>query len=605
MTLEQEVEIIYRYIVQNYTMKEVGAQLGWEEWEISDTVRGYGFNEDHATRKGPGKDKGRYAPGKPSCHGVRVDRNLIADYLQCADEYNWKFEHYIADVAQNMAESRKQQQLREQQQRQMAQQREQERRQAEQNARIERERRQREAQEQQRRQVEQQRLQAEQERLRKAQEQKNISEYRRLVDIGRKALVDRQLQKALDSFYDARRYFDGVELCILIAEVLATCSTPEQHYKTIMTEIRDYENYLYKKGKHLAPQHNLWLARAYFEDGQKSNAIYRYSVSASKYYDEKNYKMADAIYKESYEKTGTYTNGTNDGYFKMAFARSEIENIGKDDHLFCIDAYDECIRNNGSIGIALGNQGWHYNQLGEYKKAIDVCERAIIFANKNPYVFHNLFEAYTSLKQYGDAYKVLERMEREKIEYGPWKKAECIYQGMLFGENSYEEAERLYKKQLAQGEHLFSYCRLLYVCQDDVQAVIYGLKYADKIKNTCGVTNEFAAKLLERAEKTGSVYQIDRALEYNPEQKRKRQQEKLEQQRIQREKQLAEQKRIEDEKRIAEAKRQKEEQQRRLEQEKRQREEQERRIAEEKRRLEELARQKRLKEEQELLLMLF
>lgn len=540
MTLNQEVEIIYRYIVQNYTMKEVAAQLGWEEMDVSETVRGYGFNEDHATRKGPGKDKGRYARGKPACRGVNVTREIIADYLNCADEYNWKFEHYIADIVQDMIDSRNRQQQMEQldrqqsqreaeYQRQQAAAREQQRRQAEQNARMERERREREAYAEQQRQ-------RELERQRQELEKRNKDQYLRLVDMGKKALRDNRLQIALDSFYDARKLFDSAELYSLIAEVLAKSGNADTHCQSIIRELREYEYSIGMQGQKLSGEQNLWFARAYVADGQKSNAAYRYSLAAEQEYNNKNYVGADSIYKENYQKTGIYTNAGTNKFFKLAYSRSCITNMTAEDHRFCIAAYKESTAQKEScMGTALGNMAWHYINLGENQKAVQQCKLAMNFANREPYVFNNLFDAYTKLGEYENAYSLFDDMDRYGISYPVWKKAECIYRGNLFGDESRAKAEYLYKQQVGKDMHLHSLYMLLYVCESDTVACEYGRKFLDReLKNT-EKYKDAADKMLRRARRSGNEYYIGIALEYNPAEKARVERQKQEMERIERE----------------------------------------------------------------------
>ena len=599
MTLKQEVEIIYRYIVQNYTMKEVGAQLGWEEWQISDVVCGYGYNEDHATRRGPGKDKGRYAKGKPACHGVTVTRELIAEYLQCADEYNWKFEYFIKDVAQDMAQSRQQHQQQEQQRRQQEQQREQQRRLAEQNARQERERREREAREQQIRQQEYERQQ-------KEQEKRNTSEYYRLTDMGKKALKEGRLKQALDSFYAARNLFDAIELYGLIAETLAQTGNAHEHCQTIIRELREYENYIRRNGKQLTVQQQLWFARAYAAAGQNSNGAYRYSLAAELEYNNKNYVVADSIYKESYKKTGIFTNAGKDKFFMLAYSRSCISDMSRDDHLFCLDAYMESRRNNEApLSTTLGNMAWHHIQIGDNKQAVSECESAIVFGNNEPYVYHNLVKAYMNLMQFDKAYKTIEKMEKLKISYQPWIKAECIYRGNLFGDESWSKAEALYKNQLDfYGFHSESCYKLICGCKLDYDACEYGQRFMTDGQKDTPMYKQAARAFLERARKSGIQHYINIALDYNPDEKAWIEKQKAQEQ----QRRLEEERRKEEQQRqLEEEKRRKEEQQRQLEEERRRREEQ-RRLDEEKRRKEQEQLQLELankKAEQEMLMLLF
>ncbi len=609
MTLNQEVEIIYLYIVEGLSMEKAGEATGWETSVVSQTVRDYGFNDDAHQRSGwqSGKDRGRYGRGKSAARGVNVTRQLIKDFLQCADEWEWDFEWYISEIAKDIAEQNRSWQQ-QQQQRAAQQQRErQQRLQAEQNARQERERREREAREQQIRQQEY-------ERQKKEQQKKNTNEYYRLVDIGKKALKENRLQQALDSFYDARKLFDAVELYALIAEVLAKSGNADTHCQSIVRELREYENCIKRDNKALTEEQLLWYARALACAGQLSSAATRYSMAAHIEYDNKNYVMADAIFKESYNKTGIFTNWGTDKFFKLAYSRSCIDNMTPDDHRFCIDAYIESSREKeGPFSISIGNKAWHYLQLGENQKAASEGESAIVFGNNEPYVYHNLVEAYMNLMQFDKAYKTFEKMEKLKISYQPWKKAECIYRGNLLGDESWSKAEALYKNQLAfHGFHSHSCYRLICGCKSDYDACEYGQRFMTNGQEGTQMYKQAASAFLERARKSGIQHYINIALDYNPDEKAWVEKQKAqEKQRIEQlERQRLEKERLEreEQRRIEQEKRQQEEEQRRLEEEKRRKEEEQRRLEEEKRRKEEEQRQMKLakqKAEEEMLMLLF
>ena len=345
MTLNQEVEIIYLYIVEGLSMEKVGEATGWETSAVSQTVRDYGFNDDAHQRSGwqSGKDRGRYGRGKAAARGVNVNRQIIRDFLQCADEWEWDFEWYISEIAQDLAEQNRSYQLQQQQRAAQQQWEQQQRIQAEQNARIERERREREMREQQQRQ-------REQEQRQKEQEQKNITEYYRLLDAGKAALKANKNQQALDTFYKARELFDAAELNILVAEILATASNADVHCKSIIRELSSYERYLSSNKQALNIEQLLWYARALVADNQSSGAINRYAMAANIAYTNKDYIQADTIYKECYSKTGYYCSDNPDHAFDVAYARSCVQNITADDHRFCIDMYKIALR---------GKINWH------------------------------------------------------------------------------------------------------------------------------------------------------------------------------------------------------------------------------------------------------
>lgn len=504
MTLNQEAEIIYLYIVENLSMDKVADRTGWDMKTVSETVRGYGFNDDYAVRtEWAGKDKGRYKRGSAACRGVTVTRQLIKEYLEYADEWEWHFDWFIADVAQDMADQR-------QQQRQM----QEAQRQAEQNARAERERMEREARERARRQEEYERQQ-------KEQEKKNTNEYYRLLDIGKKALKENRLQEALDTFYAARALFDAVELYGLIARVLAISLNADAHCKSIIRELREYETCLQKQNKKLSVEELLWLSRALSADNQPLSAATRYSMAAQAEYDKKNYVAADQIYRESYAKTGIYTNWGPDKFFKLAYARSCTDNMTREDHLFCLDAYTESIQNSeNSLAYSLGNMAWHYIKLGNYKEAASHSERSMVFGNEEAYVYRNLVDAYLQLGQYDKVHKTLEKMDARGISYAPWQKAECILLGNLFGDASKSRAEALYKQQLSsRGFHGHSCYRLISICKSDVEACKYAHQFITSEPEGTPRYKQAASILLERATRCGDEYYMHVALTYNPEEK--------------------------------------------------------------------------------------
>ena len=142
-------------------MERTGNVTGYTTAEVSELVRGYGFNEDAHQRTGwqSGKDRGRYGRGKPAAHGVTVTRNHIADWIQ---NWNCTFEEYLLEISAD--DRRRQQQEQQRRQQAAAQAAEQRRRQMEQEQR----RRQAEAEER-RRQAEWERQQRELERQRQAE----------------------------------------------------------------------------------------------------------------------------------------------------------------------------------------------------------------------------------------------------------------------------------------------------------------------------------------------------------------------------------------------------------------------------------------------------
>ena len=108
MRLQEAVEILYHYIVEGYSMERTGNVTGYTTAEVSELVRGYGFNEDAHQRTGwqSGKDRGRYGRGKPAAHGVTVTRNHIADWIQ---NWNCTFEEYLLEISAD--DRRRQQQI--------------------------------------------------------------------------------------------------------------------------------------------------------------------------------------------------------------------------------------------------------------------------------------------------------------------------------------------------------------------------------------------------------------------------------------------------------------------------------------------------------------
>ncbi|MBQ1222919.1 MAG: hypothetical protein IIX84_01390, partial [Oscillospiraceae bacterium] len=511
MTIRQGADVIYRYIVEGLTMEKVGYATGFTTSEVSIAVEKGNFNRDRATRNKfqGGQDKGRYAPGRAAARGVKITRNMILDYLQNIDDWDYDFDQYVAAVAEDMAAERHQQEQYEQERR------EQEERRRQQAAREEQYRREQAARaEQQRRayEAEQARLAAEKAKLEK--------QYPQYMELARKQLKAGKLQEALDAVRTARKCKNTYETNSLIAEIQSSAGNAASHADEIIRELLELEEARKKNGNKLYSNECLWLARAYFNKGNKSNACYYYFMAAEPLYEAKDYARADAIYTENDKRISKYSTWVKDGAFKCAYSRGEKKNPTQADHQYCVSWYDAAIKAGQQTAYAYANRSYHQLMLGDSFEAVSDAETAIGLGLHEKYVYNNLLKAQMEEMEFDDMLRTMDEMDRLGYGYEPWYRGYAI-------ENScdYEDEEALpyYRQQVQKDPNHPESLRFLSVYEKDrAQGAQYAIRYVKYTSKNDSDKKWMSEVALMNADLSGDSELIRQALELNPEEKAKR-----------------------------------------------------------------------------------
>ena len=270
MTIRQEADILYRYIVLGNAMHKIEEDLGVNKSVVSELVAQTGFNRDRGQRNNfsGGQDKGRYGYGRAAARGVRVTREMILEYLEYIDDYYYSFDRYIAEIAEDMYAQQQEAAMQERERRERE---ERARRQAE----ADRQRRQEQAQREEayrreqaaRAEAERRRIEAENAR-RRAEQEAMLKKYPGYIDLARKNLNEGKMQTALNMAYEARKCNHTYETNMLIAEILAKSGNAKEHADAIIRELKQVEEWRRQNNKTLTPEENLWVARAYMNKGR-------------------------------------------------------------------------------------------------------------------------------------------------------------------------------------------------------------------------------------------------------------------------------------------------------------------------------------------------
>lgn len=591
MTIRQGAEVIYRYIVQGYSMEKIADSMGFTTSDISSAVQNGNFNRDRGKRCNfqSGQDRGRYAPGKAAARGVVITRNMILDYLEYIDDWNYDFDQYVAAVAEDMAEERYQAEMYERERR------EREERQRQQAAREEQYRREQAAR------AEAQRRAQEAENARRAAEQAaRERQYPQYIELARKNLQEGKLQAALDAVRTARQCKDTYETNALIAEIQSTASNAAEHADEIIRELRELEDGRKKKGKTLTPDEHIWLARAYVNKGDRNTACFEYFYAGDYYYDRENYARADEIYTEGVEKTDYFSSDSRDGAFRVAFSRAKKTNKTREDYQFCVHWYGTAIYHNQQKSYAYGNRSYYMRMLGDYEKAVEDAKAAIALGLHENYVYNNLIKAQVANWDNDDLFETMAAMDARGYAYEPWIKGRAIY---FSSDYSDEEALPYFKQQIERDpNHKESLEYLMIFEKNHHLAAQYAIRLA-KFSDNDEFQHKSACQLaLSHAELSKDSGLIAEALLLNPEEKAKREAEKRRAE--------AERKRLEEERRRLEEEKRRREEERLAQEAEKRRQEEERIRAEEQRRREEEEKRKieaeaRRREEECLLAILF
>lgn len=587
MNIRQEADVLYRYIVLGHTMKTIAEDVGISMSDVSLLVEDTGFNRDRATRNNfsGGQDKGRYGVGKAAARGVRVTREMILEYLEYIDDYQGRFERYIAEVAEDMYAQQEEDRMREQERRERE---ERARRQAE----AERMRRQEQArrEEEYRRaeaaRMEEQRRREEAENARRRAEQEALlKKYPGFIEQARRFLKEGKMQSALNMAYEARKCSHTYETNILIAEILASSGNAKEHADTIIKELKQVEQWRKQNGNSLTPDENLWIARAYVNKGNRDDSCTHYFYAGDYYYDRKDYEKANKIYTEGVEKTNYFSSWSKDGAFRVAISRSRLKTLSNEDYKFCVYWYNTAIHYNQQKSYAYANSSWHHRMLKNYDAAVESAKKAMELGLHEEYVYNNLLYAQVANMDYDDIFETMEAMDKRGYKYPSWIKGWAIFYSSDYED---EDAKPYFKKYILTDPNHKESLRYLLIYEDDnALAARYAIRYLKLIDSSDSEYSFICRIALNRADLTADHSLISQALIFNPDEKAEREAKKRaaeeEKRRIEAEKKRLEEERLrkEAEKRRAEELKRREEERLRLLEEARRKAEAERKRAEE------------------------
>ncbi len=591
MTIRQEADILYRYIVQKVSMPKIEAATGIKMSQISELAEQTGFNRDRGQRCNfqGGEDWGRYAPGKPAARGLRITREMIMDYLEDVDYWDRDFGNYVAAMAEEMAEEQHQKQLYEQERR------EQEELQRRQAAREEQYRCEQAAR------AEAARREAEAAAARYAAEQAaKAKQYPGYIEQGVRFLNAGKIKEAYDAFCAAKNCRDTYEVRAYLAEALAQAGNAQEHANTIIQELETYQDFLKKNGRTLTADQLLYLARAYCHVKNRGTSCYYYLLAAEPFYNAKDFARADAIYTENDKMNNSYTAMVQNSAFKMAYARAQKSGLNQGDYQYCVKWYTVAIERGQQTPYAYANRSYHNRMLGDLDEAIDDAREALALGLFEPYVYKNLIAAMTEGYEGNGLLELLADMDRRKIAYDPWVKGWAIE---MSEDHEDKEAIPYYQNQLLRDPNHKESLRFLTVFEPDhTKATEYGLRYLKIAKKDEIGYQWICEATLIQADVTHNEALIEAALQFNPEEKAKRQAERIAREEARRRAE-AEQKRLEQERmRLEEERRRAAEAKRLAEEAEQRRIEAERRAEEERQKAE---RERQRKEEETLLALLF
>ncbi len=566
MTIRQEADILYRYIVLGNPMKNIAGDVGINMSTVSDLVEKTGFNRDRATRNNfdGGQDKGRYGNGRAAARGVRVTREMIMEYLEYIDDYYYSFDRYISEVADEMYEEQQEAEMRERERREREEK-------ARRQAALEAERRQEQArrEEQYRREMaaraeaERKRIEAENAR-RRAEQEALLKKYPGYIELARKNLREGKLQAALDAVWEARKCQHTYETNALIAEIQSKASNANEHADQIIKELTQLEEWRKQNKKTLTPDENLWFARAYMNKGDKNNSCTYYFYAGDYYYDRKEYEKADVIYTEGVTKTDYFSSWSPSGAFRVAYSRSKKSRLTKEDYKFCASWYGTAIYYNQQKSYAYGNRSWHNRMLGNYDEAVADAKAAISMGLHEEYVYNNLIYAQLANWDYDDIFETMDAMDKRGYGYEPWIKGWAINCSSDYDD---EEAMPYFKKQIAiDPGHKESLRYLLIYEKEHRLAAEYALRYLGKIDKNDQEYSFLCDVALNRADLSKDAGLISRALMFNPEEKAQREA-RIREAEEQKRRIEAERKRLEEERLRKEAERRRAEELKRQEEE--------------------------------------
>ncbi len=461
LSFKGRVEVIYRYIVQGISVNDIDDGMGLDNGTASKIIRECGFNKIKTGGWQKGQHNGMYRPGSAACKGIRVDRDIIADYLDDIEGWDGDFEWYISELAKELAYERQQQRAAEESRRKQEEIRRQ--REAQAAAAIE----------------EAKRLRALEEQNRLIAQQNAAKEYSRLIELGKSYLKNNNTQEAYNCFRKARELSETVETAYYMAKILAESGNASEHGSLIIELMRQYQNYLEQNGKNFNAQEHIWYAEACLAVGFKSDACNQFYYAGDIYYDEKNYEKAAQIYLDANHRTGYWSSYSVCAPFRMAYAISQKKNLPKEDVERCIFWYDVAIKNNINKKYSLGNISYMYYLAGRYDEGVKAAQSAISMGLREKYVYGNLLLSQMGNQQYDEALETMETMDSLGFSYSLRFKADALY----FSENHENSEAITYYAEYLNSQPYDEECIFNYLlCSGDRNSVEKALVYLESGK---------------------------------------------------------------------------------------------------------------------------
>lgn len=404
---------------------------------------------------------------------------------------------------------------------------------------------------------------AEEERLKK---EKAKAESVRLMEEGKQFMSEGNYIKAIESFKNAKATgnYEPI-LCTLLAESMAKSYCVSFYHKDIIAEFEEYK----KSGRKLNEAHHILMAESYLALGNKDRACDEWFFAGDIFYDAENYQEADRLYTTAREKTGYYSVNSKNAPFRIAFARGKAMPNATETWNFCIKWYLKAVEKNCSVGVAYSNAAVNafnlgiYEDFGKIAEAEGYAKKAIENGFKERNTYHTLLKAQMAQEKWAEAFSTIKIMDENSFAYDEWRKGKCIIETNNGDINEAIDCLKSYlKKAPFHKETLLCLAEYSDNTQEQFDYAITLLTNYAQIKDNCGFDYDYIASLALRCAKAlADEEKIAEALEFNPEEKKRLEEEKrlkeAEEERLKRE--AEERRRKEEEERIRVEKKRKDE----------------------------------------------
>lgn len=384
----------------------------------------------------------------------------------------------------------------------------------------------------------------------KRKTEENKREFLRLTQAGKQYMNEGNFDRAILTLKSAKALKNyNSELCALLAECMAKSSYPKGYAKEIISEFSEYQSL----GGKLNEEQHTYLAESYLHADDKSKACDEWFFAGDILYDDGNFKEADRLYTLARTKTNFYSGKSKNAPFRIAYARGQAAEYSKERCEFCLKWYLIAADKNCSRDVAYSNASSNAYNLQKYAEAEEFANRAIELGFKERNAYNNLLLAQMALGKYSDAFETIKIMDKNVFSYDVWLKGKCIIE---LHEGDISNAINCFKVYLAKNQyHKESLEYLALYDTDKKEAYHYAMTLLKNSFRYMSSINENIAPLaLKYAKELEDEEKINEALAYNPDEKKRVEEEKrqkeAEEERLRRE---------EEEKRIKAEKKRKEE----------------------------------------------